>query len=112
MNALLAILGIVVVGGLVYYFLLKSGKVKDENGNMVPDSVEEAATKVKKQATLVKEEVKEVAQKAKELVQTAEVKPKAKRTTRKPAAKKTAEPKVEKTVVVESKNPRRRKSNK
>jgi F0F1-type ATP synthase membrane subunit b/b' len=106
MNALLAILGIVVVGGLVYYFLLKSGKVKDENGNMIPDSVEEAATKVKKQATLVKE----VAQKAKELVQTAEVKPK--RTTRKPAAKKTAEPKVEKTVVVESKNPRRRKSNK
>ena len=110
MNALLAILGIVVVGGLVYYFLLKSGKVKDENGNMIPDSVEEAATKVKKQATLVKEEVKEVAQKAKESVQTAEVKPK--RTTRKPAAKKTAEPKVEKTVVVESKNPRRRKSNK
>jgi F0F1-type ATP synthase membrane subunit b/b' len=112
MNTLLVILGVVVAAGLVYYFLLRTNKVKDENGNMIPDSVEEVAAKVKKQATLVKEEVKEVAQKAKDLVQTAEVKPKAKRTTRKPAAKNATEPKVEKTVVVESKNPRRRKSNK
>lgn len=110
MNTLLVILGVVIAAGLVYYFLLKTNKVKDENGNMIPDSVEEVAAKVKKQATLVKEEVKEVAQKAKELVETAEVKPK--RTNRKPAAKKATEPKVEKTVVVESKNPRRRKSNK
>lgn len=103
MNTLLIIIAIVGVAGLAYYFLLKTNKVKDENGNMIPDSVEEAATKVKKQATLVKEEVKEFLQKS-----TAAVKG----TNAKPATKKSTEPKVEKTVVVESKNPRRKKSNK
>ena len=106
MNTLLIIIAIVGVAGLAYYFLLKTNKVKDENGNMIPDSVEEVAAKVKKQATLVKE----VAQKAKELVETTKVN--TNKTNRKPAAKKATEPKVEKTVVVESKNPKRKKSTK
>ena len=132
MKILLIILALLAVAGGVYFFLLKSNRIKDEDGNMIPDSVDETVAKARKQATLVKEEikektievkrrakrvaeetkdvvaaVKEVAKQSKDVVDAAKGTP---RKGRKPAAKKAA-PKVEKTVVVESK-PRKRNTKK
>ena len=129
MKILLIILALFAVAGAAYFFLLKTNKIKDEDGNMIPDSIDEAAAKVKKQATLVKEEVKEttaevkrrakrvaeetkdvvaavkeVAKQSKDVVEAAKGTP---RKGRKPAAKKAPAKKIEKTVVVQSNKPKR-----
>ena len=72
------------VAGVVTYFVTK-GKVKDENNNFIPDSIE---TKVEE----VKEVVKEVKAKVKK-VKTEATAPKASKT---PATKKTTTKKVTK----------------
>jgi topoisomerase IA-like protein len=92
---ILIILGLVAVAFGVGYYLIKSGKVEDTNGNLIPDVVEEKTAEILEE---VKEKVEEVKK---------EVKKRAPRktTTSKPAAKKTTtkKPVAPKTVVVEKK---------
>ena len=83
---------------------------------MVKEEVKQTTAEVKRRAKRVAEEtkdvvaaVKEVAKQSKDVVEAAKGTP---RKGRKPAAKTASTKKVEKTVVVESKNPRRRKTNK
>ena len=64
MNTLLVILGI--VGGIVatYLFLLYTGKIKDSDGDFIPDVVEDKVEDIKEDVAEVKAEVK---RRAKEL---------------------------------------------
>jgi|TARA_B100001769_G_C22005247_1_gene540230 F0F1-type ATP synthase membrane subunit b/b' len=75
----MAIFGIVclvlIVGAGVLIYLQKTGKVKDEDKDLIPDAVEEViedakvvAKEVKQRAKNVKNELKDVKSSAKELV--------------------------------------------
>jgi hypothetical protein len=80
MTTVLLILGALVIAAGVVYFMMKSGKIEDKNGNNVPDVVEQKVEQVKE----VVKEVKEVAEKAKKVVkQATEKKPATKRTSAK-----------------------------
>jgi gas vesicle protein len=72
MTGLIIVVGIILVAALVTYFLTKSGKIKDADGNGIPDvieeKVEEVVTQTKARAKRVKEEVVDVATAAKEVV--------------------------------------------
>ena len=100
MKTILVILGLLLVGAGVIFYLMKKGKVKDSDGDYIPDVVEDAvedvketAKEVKRRTRRVKEELKDVVKEAKEtidqakdVVDAAKGKP---RRGRKPAAKKT-----------------------
>lgn len=114
---ILIILGLVAVAFGTGYYLIKSGKVEDKNGNLIPDSVEEKIEDAKKIVNEVKTRAKRVAQETKDVVNAAkEVVKQSKdvidavkgtpRKGRKPAAKKTTHktPVAPKTVVVQKKN--------
>jgi len=71
MTTILIILGVLVIGAGVVYFGIKAGKIKDSDGDYIPDEVEEkvedvkeaiqeTTTKVKKRAKRIKEELKDV----------------------------------------------------
>jgi gas vesicle protein len=72
MTGLIIVVGIILVAALVTYFLTKSGKIKDADGNGIPDvieeKVEEVVTQTKARAKRVKEEVADVVTAAKEVV--------------------------------------------
>jgi hypothetical protein len=72
MTGLIIVVGIILVAALVTYFLTKSGKIKDADGNGIPnvieEKVEEVVTQTKARAKRVKEEVVDVATAAKEVV--------------------------------------------
>jgi len=72
MTGLIIVVGVILVAALVTYFLTKSGKIKDADGNGIPDvieeKVEEVVTQTKARAKRVKEEVVDVATAAKEVV--------------------------------------------
>lgn len=76
MNTSLFILGgIAILAGVIYYFM-KSGKIADKDGDLIPDVVEDAvedvkstAKKVKSRAKRVVEEAKDVAEAVKEVVE-------------------------------------------
>lgn len=72
MTGLIIVVGIILVAALVTYFLTKSGKIKDADGNGIPDVIEEKVEEVVKQtkarAKRVKEEVADVVTAAKEVV--------------------------------------------
>ena len=72
MTGLIIVVGIILVATLVTYFLTKSGKIKDADGNSIPDvieeKVEEVVTQTKARAKRVKEEVADVVTAAKEVV--------------------------------------------
>jgi hypothetical protein len=83
----------VVVGGVVY--LIKKGKIKDSDGDFIPDVVEDKVEEVKKELELkvehIKEEVKdhlgEIKEDLGEIVKEATSKPAPKKRGRKPANK-------------------------
>jgi gas vesicle protein len=72
MTGLIIVVGVILVAALVTYFLTKSGKIKDADGNGIPnvieEKVEEVVTQTKARAKRVKEEVVDVATAAKEVV--------------------------------------------
>jgi gas vesicle protein len=101
MSTFLFILGIVAVAAAVVIILQKTGKIKDANGDLIPDVIEEkveeakeVVKEVKTRAKRVAEEAKDVAEAVKEVVkQSKDVVTAAKGTPRKgrkPAPKKTA----------------------
>ena len=107
MSELLIVLGVLVGAAAVYLFLLYTGKIKDEDGDFIPDVVEDKVedikedvadvkAEVKRRAKRVKEEIKDVKEAGQNLVkQTKDVADAVKgkpRRGRKPAAKK-AQPK-------------------
>jgi len=61
MTGLIIVVGVILVAALVTYFLTKSGKIKDADGNGIPDVIEEKVEEVVKEtkarAKRVKEEV-------------------------------------------------------
>lgn len=56
MQTILIILGILAVGAGVYYALIKTGKIKDEDGDLIADAVEDKVEDIKEdvQATVKK----------------------------------------------------------
>ena len=75
MTGLIIVVGVILVAALVTYFLTKSGKIKDADGNGIPDVIEEkveevkeVVTETKARAKRVKEEVADVVTAAKEVV--------------------------------------------
>jgi gas vesicle protein len=58
MTTILVILGILAVGAAVIYFLTKSGKIEDKDGNFIPDVIEDKFDDIK-------EDISETIQKAK-----------------------------------------------
>lgn len=100
MNTILIILGLVAVAAGVGIYLMKSGKIQDADGDLIPDVVEEKVEEVKAVAKEVKARAKRVAKETKEVVEaTTKVVKEAKdvvdaakgsapKKTRKPAAKK------------------------
>lgn len=100
MKTILIILALLAIGAGVVVYFIKKGKIKDEDGNLIPDAIEdkveevkEIAKEVKTRAKRVAEEAKDVVDAAKEVVkQSKDVVTAAKgkpRAGRKPAAKKT-----------------------
>lgn len=75
MTLLLIILAILVIGIGVTFFLMKSGKIEDKDGNGIPDVIDtkieetkETIKEVKVRAKRVKEEVSDVVKASKEVV--------------------------------------------
>lgn len=71
MDTIFIILGLLLVAGGVVIYFVKAGKIKDSDGDLIPDAVEDAVEEVKetvtearKRAKVVKEELKDVAKAA------------------------------------------------
>ena len=69
------LLGLALVAGVVVY-LIKKGKIKDSDGDFIPDEVEEAVEdakevvkEVKRRAKRVKEEIKDVIEEVGDVVE-------------------------------------------
>jgi uncharacterized protein (UPF0333 family) len=67
MDTIFIILGILLVAGGVMIYFVKAGKIKDSDGDLIPDAVEDAVEEVKEtvaearaRAKVVKAEVKDV----------------------------------------------------
>lgn len=64
MKTILILAALILIGAGVVYFLIKKGKIKDEDGDFIPDVIEdkvdEVKTKVNKKVTAVKTRVKKV----------------------------------------------------
>lgn len=70
MTVLLILLALVIAGAVVF-FLMKSGKIEDKDGNNIPDAVEEKLAEVKEVAKVVKERAKRVVEESKDVVEAA-----------------------------------------
>ena len=86
MSTFLVILGLLVIGAGIYYFLIKTGKIKDEDGDLIADVVEdkvedikedvsETIKKAKTRVKKVKAEVKDVVDEVKDVVSAIKGKP-------------------------------------
>ena len=86
MTTFLVILGLLAVGAGVYYFLIKTGKIEDKDGDFIPDTieekvedikvdVEEVIVKAKTRVKKVKEEVKDVIEEVNDVVSAIKGKP-------------------------------------
>lgn len=86
MTTFLVILGLLVIGSGIYYFLIKTGKIKDEDGDFIPDTVEdkyedikedveEVVEKTKKRVKKVKEEISDVVEELGDVVSAIKGKP-------------------------------------
>jgi hypothetical protein len=71
MMTVLLILLALVVAGAVTFFLMKTGKIEDKDGNNIPDAVEEKLAEVKEVAKVVKERAKRVVEESKDVVEAA-----------------------------------------
>jgi histone H3/H4 len=71
MMTVLLILLALVVAGAVTFFLMKTGKIEDKDGNNIPDAVEEKLEEVKEVAKAVKEKAKRVVEESKDVVEAA-----------------------------------------
>jgi len=76
MDTILIVLGVIAVAAGVIYYFMKTGKIADSDGDLIPDVVEDAvedvkstAKKVKGRAKRVVEEAKDVAEAVKEVVE-------------------------------------------
>ena len=69
MKEILIILGLVGVVAGVLYFLMKKGKIKDADGNLIPDVIEDKVEEVKEVAKVVKARAKKVAEETKDVVE-------------------------------------------
>ncbi len=67
MNTIVIILSILVVVGIALFLAMKFGKIKDSDGDFIPDVVEDSITEAKRRAKLVKEELKDVSGAIKEV---------------------------------------------
>lgn len=68
MSIFLIILGaLAIIAGVVIY-LQKTGKVKDTDGDLIPDNIEEKVEEVKEVAKVVKARAKRVKEEAKDVV--------------------------------------------
>ena len=86
MVTFLVILGLLAIGAGVYYFLIKTGKIEDKDGDFIPDTieekvkyikvdVEEVIVKAKTRVKKVKEEVKDVIEEVNDVVSAIKGKP-------------------------------------
>ena len=66
MNTLLIIVGILAVIGATYAVLLYTGKIKDRDGDFIPDVVEDTVEDIKEDVAEVKAEVKRRVKRVKE----------------------------------------------
>jgi uncharacterized protein YoxC len=69
MEIFLIILGIVAVVVGVTIYLQKTGKVKDTDGDLIPDVIEDKVEEVKEVAKVVKAKAKRVAEETKDVVE-------------------------------------------
>ena len=74
MTLVYILLGLAVLGGAAYFYAIKTGKIKDADGDFIADEVEEViedakevAKEVKRRAKNVKAELGDVKKAAKEL---------------------------------------------
>jgi methyl-accepting chemotaxis protein len=68
METFLIILGILAVLAGVTIYLQKTGKIKDADGDLIPDSIEEKIEEVKEVAKVVKARAKRVAEETNDVV--------------------------------------------
>jgi uncharacterized Zn finger protein (UPF0148 family) len=79
MTTFLVILGLLVIAAGVYFFLIKTGKIEDKDGDLIADvvedkvedikeDVEETIAKAKKRVKKVKEEVQDVVDEIEDVV--------------------------------------------
>lgn len=69
METFLIILGILAVVAGVVIFLQKTGKIKDADGDLIPDAIEDKVEEVKEVAKVVKARAKRVAEETKDVVE-------------------------------------------
>jgi hypothetical protein len=60
MDTIFIILGLLLVAGGVMIYFVKAGKIKDSDGDLIPDAVEDAIKDVKETAAEVKDVAKAV----------------------------------------------------
>ena len=86
MQTVLIILGILAVGAGVYYFLIKTGKIEDKDGDLIADAVEDkvedikddvksTVKKAKARVKKVKEEIEDVVEELGDVVSAIKGKP-------------------------------------
>ena len=88
MDTIFIILGLLLVAGGVMIYFVKAGKIKDSDGDLIPDVVEDKVAQAKKTVKKVKakvEDVKEIIEDVKEVKKAVKAK---RRSRRKPKAKK------------------------
>lgn len=71
MTTVIIILAVLAAAVGITIYLQKTGKVKDADGNLIPDAIEEKVEEVKEVAKEVKAKAKRVAQEAKDVVDAA-----------------------------------------
>ena len=67
MKTILIILALVAVAAGVVVYFMKKGKIKDADGNLIPDVIEDKVEEVKEIAKEVKTRAKRVAEEAKDV---------------------------------------------
>ena len=68
MTGLIIVVGTLLIAVLATYFLTKSGKIKDVDGNGIPDILEEKVEEVKEVVAETKEKVKRVKEEVSDVV--------------------------------------------
>ena len=72
MNTIYIILAFLFIATLVYYFVFyRRGKIKDKDGDFIPDEVENTVEEIRQRAKDVKEEMEDVIEATKEVVKQA-----------------------------------------